>query len=102
MDLAAIWHCRFSAHGREYKYYIVQHGELDIAAMQQAAAHFVGTHDFRSFCKVDAQHVSTFCRTILDFRQGLFSCLPLSACSQTKRLFLSCAGIIHLQGRKGG
>ena len=84
MDSASIWHCRFSAHGREYKYYIVQHGELDIAAMQQAAAHFVGTHDFRSFCKVDAQHVSTFCRTILDFRQDLFSCLPSSACSQTK------------------
>ena len=62
----------------------MQHGELDIAAMQQAAAYFVGTHDFRSFCKVDAQHVSTFCRTILDFRQGLSSCWPLSACSQTK------------------
>ena len=67
---ASIWHCRFSAQVREYKYYIVQHGELDTAAMQQAAAHFVGEHDFRSFCKVDAQHVSTFCRTILDFRQG--------------------------------
>ncbi len=38
---------RFSARGREYKYYILQHGELDIGAMQEAAAHFVGDHDFR-------------------------------------------------------
>jgi tRNA pseudouridine38/39 synthase len=36
--------------------------------MQQAASHFVGEHDFRNFCKVDAQHVSNFRRTILDFR----------------------------------
>ena len=61
---------RFSARGREYKYYIVQHGELDIEAMQEAATHFVGDHDFRNFCKVDAQHVSNFRRTVLDFRQG--------------------------------
>lgn len=53
---------------REYKYFIVQRGDLDVAAMQAAAAHFVGYHDFRNFCKVDAQHVSNFRRTVLDFR----------------------------------
>lgn len=62
--------CRFSARGREYKYYIQQHGELDIDAMQAAAAHFVGEYDFRNFCKVDAQHVANFRRRVLDFRQG--------------------------------
>ena len=65
---------RFSARGREYKYYILQHGELDIEAMQQAAAQFVGEHDFRNFCKVDAQHVSNFRRTVLDFRQASHPC----------------------------
>lgn len=67
---------RFSARGREYKYYILQHGELDIGAMQEAAAHFVGNHDFRNFCKVDAQHVCNFRRTVLDFRQGSIPCHP--------------------------
>ncbi|KAK9914986.1 hypothetical protein WJX75_003356 [Coccomyxa subellipsoidea] len=59
---------RFSAVHREYKYFIVQRGDLNLAAMQEAAGHFAGDHDFRNFCKVDAQHVSSFRRTILDFR----------------------------------
>ncbi len=59
---------RFDALQRGYKYFIVQHGELDIKAMQQAASYFVGDHDFRSFCKADVRHVSNFRRTILDFR----------------------------------
>ena len=59
---------RFSAVHREYKYFIVQRGDLDLAAMQEAAGYFAGDHDFRNFCKVDAQHVSSFRRTILDFR----------------------------------
>lgn len=49
----------------------MQHGQLDIAAMQEAAAHFVGEHDFRNFCKIDAEHVKNFVRTILDFRVKL-------------------------------
>ncbi|CAL5221610.1 g3830 [Coccomyxa viridis] len=72
---------RFSARGREYKYYIVQHGELDIEAMQEAATHFVGDHDFRNFCKVDAQHVSNFRRTVLDFRiTPALQCEQLASC----------------------
>ena len=39
--------------------------------MQEAAAHFIGEHDFRNFCKVDAEHVKNFVRTILDFRVKL-------------------------------
>ena len=49
-------------------YYITQHGQLDIAAMQQSARHFVGEHDFRNFCKLDLEHVKSFRRTILDFQ----------------------------------
>lgn len=39
--------------------------------MQEAASHFVGEHDFRNFCKVDAEHVKNFVRRILDFRVKL-------------------------------
>ncbi|DBA79142.1 TPA: hypothetical protein ACH3X1_008979 [Trebouxia sp. C0004] len=59
---------RFSTAHREYTYYIVQHGQLDIAAMQQSAAYFVGEHDFRNFCKLDLEHVKSFRRRILDFQ----------------------------------
>lgn len=37
-------------------------------AMQLAAQAFVGQHDYRNFCKVDAEHVHHFVRHILDFR----------------------------------
>ena len=61
--------CRFSTRSREYRYFIpYDEGELDVEAMQTAAASFVGQHDFRHFCKVDAEHVHHFVRHILDFR----------------------------------
>ena len=71
MPLLHICHVhRFSARQRQYKYFILsQPGEeLDLAAMREAAASFIGEHDFRCFCKADAQHVSNFVRRILDFR----------------------------------
>ena len=39
----------------------------DVAAMQQAAKHLVGEHDFKSFCTVGAQVESTV-RTITDLQ----------------------------------
>ena len=60
--------CRFSTLAREYKYLFVQDGALDLDAMQCAGDHLRGMHDFRNFCKVDAAHVASFCRTVLDFR----------------------------------
>ncbi|KAL3150588.1 hypothetical protein ABBQ32_000396 [Trebouxia sp. C0010 RCD-2024] len=59
---------RFSTAHREYTYYISQYGQLDIAAMRQAASHFIGEHDFRNFCKMDLEHVKSFRRTMLDFQ----------------------------------
>ena len=41
------------------------HYELDVAAMEKAAAYFIGEHDFKSFCSVHAQVESTV-RTIYD------------------------------------
>jgi len=43
------------------------HQTLDIAALEEAARHLLGTHDFRSFCASDAS-VSTYDRTIFDVR----------------------------------
>ncbi|KAG2435225.1 hypothetical protein HXX76_007307 [Chlamydomonas incerta] len=40
---------------------------LDIAAMRAAAAHFIGEHDFRNFCKPDVATVRSFRRRILTF-----------------------------------
>ena len=54
---------RFSAQWRQYKYYFFDDG-LDIAAMRSAAARFVGSHDFRNFCKMDAQNVDNFVRRV--------------------------------------
>jgi tRNA pseudouridine(38-40) synthase len=48
---------RFSCASREYKYFIVQDGSLDVAAMRAAAQHLLGEHDFRHFCKADVLQV---------------------------------------------
>lgn len=43
------------------------YGELDVSAMNSAAQHFVGEHDFAAFCAVGSQAESTV-RTIYDCR----------------------------------
>ncbi|MBW4029355.1 MAG: tRNA pseudouridine(38-40) synthase TruA [Acidobacteria bacterium] len=61
------FHARFSAEWREYRYLVLETappalalheafawavgGPLDLAAMNRASAHLVGTHDFRAFCR---------------------------------------------------
>eukprot|EP00850_Spirogloea_muscicola_P016431 SM000133S26797 [mRNA] locus=s133:85450:89880:+ [translate_table: standard] len=55
---------RFSCLSREYSYFF--YGiSLDIAAMRTAAAYFVGEHDFRNFCKMDALNVHNYRREVL-------------------------------------
>ena len=46
---------------REYKYFLVLDGGEDLAAMRAGAAHFVGEHDFRNFCKVPEFSFATGC-----------------------------------------
>lgn len=63
------WSARFSARWRAYRYYVGTHAvgdpltrrqvwqlgfPLDIEAMNTAAGHLVGTHDFASFCRAAA------------------------------------------------
>lgn len=43
----------------------MQDGSLDLAAMQEAAQHLVGPHDFRNFCKADVAQVKNFMRQVL-------------------------------------
>lgn len=77
---------RFSAESREYKYFFVdEDNELNLSAMQEAANHLVGEHDFRNFCKADVPTVTNFVRSILSvslkrtplFQIGSFSAIEL-------------------------
>lgn len=75
---------RFSCRERRYRYFFTQpaysplpgtqmrrdgsvgtDGYLDLAAMRDAAARYVGLHDFRNFCKIDAaKQISNYERRI--------------------------------------
>ncbi|EPS73429.1 hypothetical protein M569_01328, partial [Genlisea aurea] len=57
---------RFSCLGREYMYFFWR-GNLDIEVMQNAGTKFIGEHDFRNFCKMDAANVQNFKRRITSF-----------------------------------
>ncbi|CAM6126833.1 unnamed protein product [Calypogeia fissa] len=63
---------RFSCLYREYKYFFIN-TNLDIEAMKIAGAKFLGDHDFRNFCKMDAANVHNFRRTI-----SIFEILPVN------------------------
>ena len=64
------FHARFSAHGRSYRYLLINrpvrsaihagkagwfHAPLDVAAMQAAAQHLLGEHDFSAFRAAQCQ-----------------------------------------------
>lgn len=57
---------RFSCLSRKYKYFFWK-DDLDILAMEKAAKKFVGQHDFRNFCKMDAKNVHNYRRHITSF-----------------------------------
>ena len=69
-EVAGDWHARFSCTGRRYRYRILNRRappaldvnrvwhiaqELDVAAMQEGAAHLVGRHDFTTFRSAHCQ-----------------------------------------------
>ena len=73
---------RLSAKGKEYRYQLYQadilpphlapywtfcHRPLDLAAMRQAAAFFVGRHDFLSFAANPNRELETTVRTVFSF-----------------------------------
>ncbi|KAL8487020.1 hypothetical protein ACS0TY_023643 [Phlomoides rotata] len=57
---------RFSCLSREYKYFFWR-GKLNITAMETAGKKFIGEHDFRNFCKMDAANVHNYKRHIRSF-----------------------------------
>lgn len=59
------WSARFAARSRTYHYFFAR-GRLDVGAMRDGASRFIGTHDFRNFCKVDV-NVTSFTRHIFSF-----------------------------------
>ena len=80
-DAPPDFHARFDCKGKEYAYRIHcsesknpfaedlmfhYRRKLDLEAVRKAAGHFVGIHDFSSFC-ADCANVSTTVRTIYSF-----------------------------------
>ncbi|KAK9765180.1 pseudouridine synthase deg1 [Basidiobolus ranarum] len=60
------FNARFDCRWRKYKYYFPR-GTLNIEKMLEGAKLFLGTHDFRNFCKIDAaKQIYNYERTILD------------------------------------
>ncbi|XP_023551062.1 tRNA pseudouridine(38/39) synthase isoform X2 [Cucurbita pepo subsp. pepo] len=57
---------RFSCLRRKYKY-LFWGANLNISAMERAGKKFVGEHDFRNFCKMDAANVHNYRRCIMSF-----------------------------------
>ncbi|XP_031743183.1 tRNA pseudouridine(38/39) synthase isoform X4 [Cucumis sativus] len=57
---------RFSCLRRKYKYFFWG-ANLNISAMERAGKKFVGEHDFRNFCKMDAANVHNYRRRIMSF-----------------------------------
>ncbi|KAJ1955853.1 pseudouridine synthase deg1 [Dispira parvispora] len=63
------FNARYDCLWRHYKYYFSgsAYGPLSISAMRQAAKHFLGSHDFRYFCKIDpAKEIQNYERTVLE------------------------------------
>lgn len=65
---------RFSCLSREYNYFFLNDA-LDIEAMKRAGKIFCGEHDFRNFCRMDADNVRNFRREILAF--DILPCLDM-------------------------
>jgi len=73
------FHARFDARGKQYRYVVWNHHAmnpllqgrawhvarpLDLAAMKQAAKHFVGKHDFKSFAANHTYEMESTVRTL--------------------------------------
>ncbi len=76
------FHAQHDVKGKEYRYFVYnapilppqlypywehEHAPLDLAAMQDGAARFVGTHDFKSFSSISDRIPSTTVRDIYSF-----------------------------------
>ncbi|XP_022768001.1 tRNA pseudouridine(38/39) synthase isoform X3 [Durio zibethinus] len=60
------FNARFSCLAREYRY-VFWRGNLNLPAMENAGKKFIGEHDFRNFCKMDAANVHNYRRCVTLF-----------------------------------
>lgn len=78
-DVPEDLHARYTCLGKEYTYEIWNHpvrdpfldgralhyyGPLDVEQLNAAAQHYVGSHDFHSFCTLDAREEGDLTRTV--------------------------------------
>lgn len=78
-EVSADFHARYDCRGKEYIYQIWNAPvrdpflyrralhywyPLDVETLQEAASHYVGRHDFTSFCTLDKREGRNFCRTV--------------------------------------
>lgn len=122
-DVAVLWarrvapdfHARFSATGRTYRYVILNrpvrpallagrvsfdYRPLDLARMQAAAAHLVGTHDFTSFraMQCQAKHPVRELRRLDLRRDGEYVILELHANAFLHHMVRNIAGALAAVG----
>lgn len=77
------FHARYSCKGKEYTYEIWNHPvrnpfledralhywyPIDEALLDRAAKHYLGHHDFSSFCTLDSRERGDLCRTVTESR----------------------------------
>jgi tRNA pseudouridine38/39 synthase len=55
---------RFSCKQRTYKYFFSVLDDMDLSRMIEASKLFVGTHDFRNFCRMDVNQTTNYVRTV--------------------------------------
>ncbi|HDR72390.1 MAG TPA: tRNA pseudouridine(38-40) synthase TruA [Methanoculleus sp.] len=70
-EVPATFHPRYDARERTYRYYL-QDGSLDEPALDEAAAAFVGTHDFSRFARAGDRNPIRTIRSARCFREGGF------------------------------
>jgi tRNA pseudouridine38-40 synthase len=122
-DIAVRWaqpvpddfHARFSAFSRRYRYVIYQHPvrpalfarqlcwqyrELELAPMQDAARHLLGTHDFSAYRGVQCQ-AKTPVKTVHSlelYRQGPLIVLEIEADAFLMHMVRNIAGVLMAIG----
>ena len=109
--VGADFHARFAATGREYCYVIVnravrptylarrvthEYRVLDVARMQAAARHLVGTHDFSSFRAMQCQAKSPVreLRDLAVTRRGEFVVIKAAANAFLHHMVRNLAGVL--------
>ena len=81
-EVSSDFHARYSCLGKEYVYKIWNHKirnpflnnyvfhywyPIDVPLLNNAAQHFIGTHDFTSFCTLDSRNQKNMVRTVKNF-----------------------------------